>query len=54
MRIEYNVDVKHMPTQMMRELSIAPHAGEAEKIFNKWADVFYVPIKERSHVWLNT
>jgi len=46
-------DSKNMPQDMKNELLNASHAGEAEKIFNKYEDVFFVEIRSRAYVWLN-
>jgi len=42
-----------MPQEMKNDLLNAAHAGEAEKIFNKYEDVFFVEIRSRASVWLN-
>lgn len=40
-----------IPSAMRKELAAAPHAGEAEKIFNKWSDRCYVEPRSRAFIY---
>ena len=49
--IKYNK--ANLPAQMRVELLACSHAGEAEAIFNAWADTCYIDPKDRAYTWLN-
>jgi len=46
-------NANNMPVDMKNELLEAAHAGQAESVFNKWADIFYVEPRSRSSVWMS-
>ena len=43
--------INSIPNAMREELAKAKHAGEAEAIFNAWADRCYIEPRNRAYIY---